>query len=285
MNCGLAGVEYEVALSLTIRPGQEQERRRHVRQAVIDRTLAPVSIGPGQTSGLLLDISAAGAGIQALAPVKRGPEHRLRWKSPVDDCWIDIAGRIVWSRADDQLGIRFLDVPYDVQLRIEQIVNRLPANATFKNPPSTDLKQQTKPIILPTDGSLAAFLQEAKAITNADGIAVALRSNGHFVCRAKVGLAPEVGVAVSMEKGLSAECIRTGQFVSSADIQDDPRIKADYIIDSMVRAVIVVPLKRAHELFGVVTYIWSQPLSGGDNDIVETGALAQDVVASLYPAH
>ena len=57
--------------------------------------------------------------------------------------------------------------------------------------------------------------------TNADGVAVALRENGHFYCRASQGFAPEPGVIVEPGQGVCGRCIIDARVLVCQDLSGD----------------------------------------------------------------
>src|SRR5579863_3208332 len=62
------------------------------------------------------------------------------------------------------------------------------------------------------DAALQLLAERAQYITGASGTAIALRRGEHndMVCRAAAGSsAPDLGALLSMEHGLSGECVRT----------------------------------------------------------------------------
>jgi GAF domain-containing protein len=273
-----------MALSISARSALGDERRRYPRQPVIGYALVPVSIGPGEGSGLMLDISAAGTSIQAFAHLKSGSKKGLRWKFPLDDNWIEVTGQIVWSGADDLAGVRFLEIPHKAQIRIDLALHHFAAaSGTPDSLQSPHTRLSTTPFMPQREASLEAFLQRSRAVTRADGIAIALNSGNQFVCRATTGLAPPIGIAVSTKEGLSAECVRTGKIVCCRDVKDDPRVNPDIRTHSIVRSVIAVPMECSGQIVGGVTCVWTIPSAYNQNDIMELKALAQDAVALLFP--
>ncbi len=59
------------------------------------------------------------------------------------------------------------------------------------------------------DSILRAITDAARVVTGADGIALALRSNGMVVCQARAGeIAPHVGAQLNVDSGISGESHR-----------------------------------------------------------------------------
>ena len=89
------------------------------------------------------------------------------------------------------------------------------------------LAQQVERGEVSLDTALYIVVADIRALTNADGAAIAYRSDsGEIVCRAAVGAAPDVGVVLRPDSGLSGECIRTARPMICADTENDPRVNA-----------------------------------------------------------
>ena len=69
---------------------------------------------------------------------------------------------------------------------------------------------------------LGAIAESAHALTGATSAALAMRQNGLVICRARSGeIAPEVGSRLSVDAGISGECLRTGKVLRCDDTQKD----------------------------------------------------------------
>ncbi len=81
----------------------------------------------------------------------------------------------------------------------------------------------------PAESSARALLQRkleeivvlTRESTNADGVAVALRENGQFYCRASLGFAPEPGVVVEPGQGVCGRCIIDARVLVCQDLSGD----------------------------------------------------------------
>src|ERR1700686_5325253 len=59
---------------------------------------------------------------------------------------------------------------------------------------------------------LGAIAESAQGLTGASSAALAMRREGLVVCRARSGeMAPEVRSRLSVDSGISGECLRTGR--------------------------------------------------------------------------
>ena len=62
--------------------------------------------------------------------------------------------------------------------------------------------------------AIHAIAERAQSLTRATGAAIALRKGNEIVCRARTGrTAPDLGIRLQTDSGISAECVRTGEVV------------------------------------------------------------------------
>jgi GAF domain-containing protein len=253
------------------------ERRSNRRQSVIGRDIIGVSIGAGQTSGLLVDVSEAGMGVQAFAPLKCGSEHRLQWKFGAENRWIIVTGEVAWSNASDYAGLRFLNLPDDDRVQIHRYLRTSGRGKGLPDDTSSPMGEAE------LTAQLYALVERTLIVTCARGAAIAIASGDRFVCRASKGIAPGLGATVDMEQGLSAECLRTGEMACSDDCENDPRIDADLCRQLGLRSALVVPIKSADGVMGVIVCLWSQPIAYNEHDIRHLTATADRVARLLCP--
>src|SRR6202011_1409250 len=71
---------------------------------------------------------------------------------------------------------------------------------------------------LRTQQTAPAITERAQHLTAGTGAAIALRCGDEIVCRARVGrTAPDLGVRLQTDVGISAECVRTGEILMCHD--------------------------------------------------------------------
>jgi putative methionine-R-sulfoxide reductase with GAF domain len=100
--------------------------------------------------------------------------------------------------------------------------------------------------------TLQLLAERAQYITGATGAAIALRDQDEMVCRAKAGSsAPDVGVQLQVNSGLSGESVRTRQTLRCDDAFTDPRVNRAGCEALGIRSVVVMPLIRGEEVIGV----------------------------------
>src|SRR4030088_415199 len=110
------------------------------------------------------------------------------------------------------------------------------------------------------DSILRAITDAARVMTGANGIALALRSNGTVVCQARAGeIAPHVGAQLNVDSGVSGECFRTGEALRCDDTQTDDRVDPEVCRVLGIRSIAVVPLKSPKGTAGILEALSSRP--------------------------
>jgi hypothetical protein len=87
----------------------------------------------------------------------------------------------------------------------------------------------------------------ANEATAADGVAIALLQGEQFLCRASLGFAPEVGVAVQPGQGVCGQCLADSRLVLAQDLSGDVKsaLAAPVVIAGKVRGLIAAFSFRA----------------------------------------
>jgi protein TonB len=112
----------------------------------------------------------------------------------------------------------------------------------------------------PLDFILSAITDAAQVMTGADGIALALRSDGTTVCHARAGeIAPHVGAQLNVDSGISGECFRTGEALRCDDTQTDDRVDPEVCRVLGIRSIVVVPLHSRKGTAGILEALSSRP--------------------------
>ncbi|HXZ80020.1 MAG TPA: TonB family protein [Terriglobales bacterium] len=110
------------------------------------------------------------------------------------------------------------------------------------NPEALDLLDQIKSHKLDLDSALALIVDRAAEITSASGAALALGPRQACYCRASFGDAPEVGVPIRPDSGLTGECVRECHTVRCEDAHNDPRLDPAVCRQLNLRSAVLVPL-------------------------------------------
>jgi hypothetical protein len=105
-------------------------------------------------------------------------------------------------------------------------------------------------------------------MTGADGIAIALRSKGRMVCRARSGeIAPELGSPLNVEEGISGECLRTARILICHDTECDGRVDGEVCRALGIRSIVVMPLHGLMGIAGILEAFSATPSAFGDEQI------------------
>jgi TonB family protein len=122
------------------------------------------------------------------------------------------------------------------------------AAATFRT-----LNQAVAANTYEADLTLGAIAEAAQALTGATAAAVALDQDGAVLCRGRSGeIAPELGARLSVDSGVSGECLRTGKILRCDDTQRDYRADPEVCRRLGLRSIAVVPVRRDHQTIGIV---------------------------------
>jgi TonB family protein len=93
------------------------------------------------------------------------------------------------------------------------------------------------------DPVLAAIADGARRLTGASGAAIAMWKEGAMVCRARSGeLAPPLGAQLSIDAGISGECLRTGKMQHCPDTDNSPLVDAEVCRSLGLRSIAVLPI-------------------------------------------
>src|ERR1041385_346404 len=73
--------------------------------------------------------------------------------------------------------------------------------------------------------AIGMITERAQVLTGATGAAIGLRKGDEVICRARAGrTAPDLGVRLQTNSGISAECIRRGAVVLCNDAENNPQV-------------------------------------------------------------
>ena len=103
-----------------------------------------------------------------------------------------------------------------------------------------------------------------------------------MVCRARAGrTAPDLGVRLQSDSGISADCVRTGQVVLCHDAQDDPHVDVAVCQRLGVRSILAAPLRHFRRTLGVFEVFSSVPHAFAERDVATMQLLSSVMVAAL----
>jgi TonB family protein len=133
---------------------------------------------------------------------------------------------------------------------------------------------------LALDLVLNEVVEQARTATGATGAAIALERDGEVTCRATTGNAPELGVRVESNSGLSGACLRHGEIQLCADTDKDPRVSAEACRRLNVRSILMIPIVDGNGPFGILEAFAAAPNSFGPADVKTLELLAQRIADS-----
>jgi TonB family protein len=208
-------------------------------------------------SGIVLDLSEGGMGVRPFLPLARGAVGGVHLNLPGAAREFTGKGLVAWVAAGGRAGICFLDVPQSAREQLRDWLNEDVCVAL--EPEKVDVEK----VVSGTRGdggddeldfqaALELIAERAQAITGASGAALALGDSTGMVCQASVGEAPDVGVQLRPEGGLSGYCLRTGEVVHCNNAESDPRVNAVAARQLKLGSAIIVPVFALGRLSGLL---------------------------------
>ena len=138
------------------------------------------------------------------------------------------------------------------------------------------------PVDANLEPAISLIAERAQALTGASGAAIALRKGDEMVCRARAGrTAPDLGVRLQSDSGISADCVRTGQVVLCHDAQYDPHVDMAACQRLGVRSILAAPLRHFRRTLGVFEVFSSAPHAFAERDVATMQLLSSVMVAAL----
>jgi N-acetylmuramoyl-L-alanine amidase len=141
---------------------------------------------------------------------------------------------------------------------------------------------------------LQLISDRAQAITQADGIVIALAANStestetkertEMVCRASAGrLAVERGVRLAGESAFLQECVESGRILRCDDCASDGRVELDLARALGAQSTVMVPLRGRREQLGVLQAFSTTELAFTDHDVRCFDLFGELVLSALRP--
>jgi GAF domain-containing protein len=130
--------------------------------------------------------------------------------------------------------------------------------------------------------AISVIAERAQVLTGATGAAVGLRKGQEVICRARVGrTAPDIGVRLQTNCGISAQCLRTGQIVLCNNAEADPH--ADRLICERlgVRSILAAPLRQWQQTVGIFEVLSAVPNAFNHQDVATIELLASMMTAAI----
>jgi putative methionine-R-sulfoxide reductase with GAF domain len=138
------------------------------------------------------------------------------------------------------------------------------------------------PAELDLEPAISAITERAQQLTGATGAAIALRAGEEIVCRARAGrTAPDLGVRLQTDAGISAEAVRSGEIMLCHDAERNPRVDLASCRRLGVRSILVSPLRHYRRTLGVFEVLSSSPGAFDQNDVATMQLLSSLMVAAI----
>jgi putative methionine-R-sulfoxide reductase with GAF domain len=135
---------------------------------------------------------------------------------------------------------------------------------------------------LDLEPAISAITERAQHLTGATGAAIALRAGSEIVCRARAGrTAPDLGVRLQTDAGISAEAVRTGEVMLCNDAERNPRVDLASCRRLGVRSILVSPLRYYRRTLGVFEVLSSSPSAFDEKDVATMQLLSSMMVAAI----
>ena len=138
------------------------------------------------------------------------------------------------------------------------------------------------PAELDLEPAISAITERAQHLTGATGAAIALRAGDEIVCRARAGrTAPDLGVRLQTDAGISAEAVRSGEIMLCHDAERNPRVDLASCRRLGVRSILVSPLRHYRRTLGVFEVLSSCPGAFDERDVATMQLLSSMMVAAI----
>jgi len=145
------------------------------------------------------------------------------------------------------------------------------------------LNQEIRSASVPVEGTLELIAERALSFTDADGAAIALRSDNQMVCCASAGIAPLVGVSFSLTGDLAGEAMTTGRSILWRGAEDDGRVDTDLCRSVALKSSAITPIVAGDAVVGVLQ-VFAGRSNAFDESTLSLLERVAEFVASLEPS-
>jgi len=132
------------------------------------------------------------------------------------------------------------------------------------------------------ESAINVIAERAQALTGATGAAIALCKGNEIVCRARTGrTAPDLGVRLQTDSGISADCVRTGEVMLCHDAERNPHVDLASCRRLGVRSILAAPLRHFRRTLGVFEVLSGAPYAFDNGDVATMQLLSSMMVAAI----
>ena len=130
--------------------------------------------------------------------------------------------------------------------------------------------------------AIGVITERAQVLTGATGAAIALRKGNEVICRARAGrTAPDLGVRLQTDCGISAECLRTGEVILCNDAEENPHVDLASCRRLGARSILAAPLRQYRRTLGIFEVLSSAPNAFNHQDAATLQLLSSMMVAAM----
>ena len=122
----------------------------------------------------------------------------------------------------------------------------------------------------------------AQVMTRATGAAIALNRGPDIVCRARAGrTAPDLGMRLHTESGISGQCVRTGEILLCHDTESNPNVDPAASRRLGARSILVSPIRYFQRTLGIFEVLSAAPYAFDQRDVATIQMLSGLMVAAI----
>ena len=271
-----------------------EDQRLFLRKKV--QTPLPIELLPGKEVWLD-DLGEGGLSVSGCSPLEVGTTTFFRFQFPDANSVIEASGVVAWCGDSGRVGIRFTRMKPDSSAALRRwLKSDLPA---FVNAPENsadapievkphrdrfDIKELTAEIDAAGLGDDAAFQLIAERmlhLTRASGAAIALHAGDDVVCRASSGNAPAVGTKLDVGGTLTGECYRSGNIVTVANIENEPRVDGELCRQINCLSLLIIPVFSGGGIIGIAEVFSPVPGNFEGGDVLLLSSITE-LIAEIY---
>ena len=158
----------------------------------------------------------------------------------------------------------------------------VPARHHARTNPASSQEHYPVPPKFDLEPAIGVITERAQALTGATGAAIALRKGNEVICRARAGrTAPDLGVRLQTDSGISAECLRSGEVVLCNDAESSPHVDRLSCHRLGVRSILAAPLRQFQNTVGIFEVLSAAPDAFNQNDVSTMQMLSSMMVAAI----
>jgi GAF domain-containing protein len=145
-----------------------------------------------------------------------------------------------------------------------------------------DSNMEIRPAEIDLEPAISMIAERAQALTGATGAAIALKKGNEIICRARTGrTAPDLGVRLQTDSGISADCVRTGEVVLCNDAERNPCVDLASCRRLGARSILAAPLRHFRRTLGIFEVLSATPYAFDGGDIATMQLLSSMMVAAI----